>query len=270
MKLKRESFLTQYPPLNIMSKRYILDIWKKEFFHLYIHIPFCVKKCDFCYYKSFVLKNTSYVEDYFKFLKEEIKLYSKIPQVQSKQIRSIYFGGVTATILNEAQISSIMNLITKSFDISSECEICFEVRPGKELTTDKLALLKELGVNRISIGCQSTDDVVLKANGRNLSAQEFFNSYQNITNVGFKVKNIDIMSGMINQSFESWDKTLQDIIRLYPENLTIYKLEVYLNSNLYKKSKNDEISIISDNEEIQYIQRPAGDAPAPAWRLLQG
>lgn len=254
MELKRESFLTQYPPLNVMDKKNISSIWEKEFFHLYIHIPFCVRKCDFCYYKSFVLKNAPFVDEYFEILKEEIKLYSKMPQVQSKQIRSIYFGGGTPTILSETQISSIMDLITKSFDIHNECEICFEVRPGKELTKEKLILLKELGVNRISIGCQSTDDNVLKLNGRNLVNQEFLNSYHDITDVGFTVKNIDIMSGMVNQSFESWDNTIQDMIKLDPENIAIYKLEIYLNNQLYKRFRNGEISIISDDEEIRYIR----------------
>ena len=254
MKLKRESFLTQYPLLNVMDKKNISSIWDKEFFHLYIHIPFCVKKCDFCYYKSFELKNVPLVEEYLEILKEEIKLYSEMHQVQSKQIRSIYFGGGTPTILSEAQISSIMELITKSFDIHSGCEICFEVRPGKELTKEKLILLKELGVNRISIGCQSTDDNILKINGRNLVNQEFLNSYQDITDVGFTVKNIDIMSGMVNQNFESWDKTIQDVIKLKPENIAIYKLEVYLNNQLYKRFRNGEISIISDEEEIRYIR----------------
>ena len=254
MELKRESFLTQYPPLNIMDKKNISGIWEKECFHLYVHIPFCVRKCDFCYYKSFVLKNTSSVEKYTETLKEEIKLYSKMPQVQCKQVRSIYFGGGTPTILNETQISSVIDLITNSFDIHNECEICFEVRPGKELTKEKLILLKELGVNRISIGCQSTDDNVLKINGRNLMNQEFLNSYQDITDVGFKVRNVDIMSGMVNQSFESWDNTIQDMIKLNPESISIYKLEIYLNNQLYKRFRNGEISIISDDEEIRYIR----------------
>lgn len=253
MELKRESFLTQYPLLSVMDKKDISSIWEKEFFHLYVHIPFCARKCDFCYYKSFVLKNASFVEEYFENLKEEIKLYSKMPQVQSKQIRSIYFGGGTPTILSETQISSIMDLVTKSFDIHNECEICFEVRPGKELTKEKLILLKELGVNRISIGCQSTDDNVLKINGRNLVNQEFLNSYHDITDVGFTVKNVDIMSGMVNQSFESWDNTIQDMIKLDPENIAIYKLEIYLNNQLYKRFRNGEISIISDDEEIRYF-----------------
>jgi oxygen-independent coproporphyrinogen-3 oxidase len=177
-----------------------------------------------------------------------------MPQVQCKQVRSIYFGGGTPTILSETQISNVMDLITKSFDIHNECEICFEVRPGKELTKEKLILLKELGVNRISIGCQSTDDNVLKINGRNLMNQEFLNSYQDITDVGFMVRNVDIMSGMVNQSFESWDNTIQDMIKLNPENIAIYKLEIYLNNQLYKRFRNGEISIISDDEEIRYIR----------------
>ena len=87
MKLKRESFLTQYPPLNVMDKKDIIHVWEKEYFHLYVHIPFCVRKCDFCYYKSFEMKNATFVEEYFDTLKKEIKLYSNITQVQSKQVR---------------------------------------------------------------------------------------------------------------------------------------------------------------------------------------
>lgn len=254
MKLKRESFLTQYPPLNVMDKKDIIHVWEKEYFHLYVHIPFCVRKCDFCYYKSFEMKNATFVEEYFDTLKKEIKLYSNITQVQSKQVRSIYFGGGTPTILTETQISTIMDLIIKNFDIHNECEICFEVRPGKELTKEKLILLKELGVNRISIGCQSTDDSVLKANGRNLVNRDFLKSYNDINTVGFAIKNIDIMSGMVNQTFDSWNNTIRDIINLNPENISIYKLEIYLNNQLYKKFRDDEISIISDDEEIKYIR----------------
>lgn len=254
MKLTRESFLTQYPPLNVMDKKSIANIWEKELFHLYVHIPFCVQKCDFCYYKSFALKNPQLIEDYLDALKAEIKMYAKMPQVQCKQVRSIYFGGGTPTILSEPQITEIMGLIRESFDIHNECEICFEVRPGKELTKNKLKLLKELGINRISIGCQSTDDEILKINGRNLEHQDFLTTYYDIREVDFRVVNVDIMTGMVKQSFESWDGTVQTIIKLSPENIAIYKLEIYLNNQLYRRFRKGHLSIINDSEEVRYFR----------------
>lgn len=253
MELIRESFLTQYPPLNVMDKKNIANIWEKELFHLYVHIPFCVQKCDFCYYKSFTLKKPQIVEEYLDVLKAEIKMYAKMPQIQCKQVRSIYFGGGTPAILSETQIAEIMELILECFDIHNECEICFEVRPGKELTPNKLKLLKTLGINRISIGCQSTDDEILKINGRNLEYRDFLTSYHDIREVGFRVVNVDIMSGMVKQSFESWDNTIREIIRLSPENIAIYKLEIYLNNQLYRCFREGKLSIINDAEEARYF-----------------
>jgi oxygen-independent coproporphyrinogen III oxidase len=255
MELKREDFINQYPPANHMNKAEVTEIWPKECLHLYIHIPFCIRKCGFCYYRSEAAGNRGVPEEYISALKKEIQAYAAMPEIQSRRIRSLYLGGGTPTLLSEQQLNSVLSLVMKSFDFISDFEFCSEARPGQETTISKLELLKSLGLNRLSLGCQSLDEDVLKASGCNHGVKEFYTVFEQARKVGVRIINTDLLSGLVNQSMDGFIKTIDGIIALRPENVSIYKMEVYLNSFLYKKLRQGTIKLISDEDETNHIRK---------------
>ncbi len=255
IKLTREDFISQYPPLNFLDKEEVRKMWKKDEIHLYFHIPYCVHKCDFCYYKSYTIGRNEIPGEYVDSLKREIQLYSAMPEMQTKIVKSMYFGGGTPILLDEKQIESILTCIKSSFKLADEYELCFEARPGPWTSDEKLNLLKSLGLNRLSIGCQSLDNEVLKVNGRYHIDSVFYKTYERVKKAGIFSVNIDLMSGMVNQSLESFLNTVDKVAELKPENITIYKMEVYLNSILYRKLRKGEITLISDEDEAEYVRQ---------------
>ncbi|MDE5872910.1 MAG: coproporphyrinogen III oxidase family protein, partial [Lachnospiraceae bacterium] len=220
-----------------------------------VHIPYCYKKCEFCYYKSLELGDESVPDEYIQALLKEIELVSGMPQIQSKVVSSVYFGGGTPTKMTLKQIEIVLNKIHASFDMAENYELCFESRPGPETSEDKLRLLKEYGIKRLSLGVQSLDDKVLRDNGRSHNAQAFYEKFELTQKIGIPTVNVDIMSGMVNQSFESWMSTIEKLIELHPENIAVYKLELYLNNILYKKLRERKLTLISDAEEAVYVER---------------
>lgn len=252
---KREGFINQYPPLNVLNKKETNLLYQKDNIHLYVHIPFCKTKCDFCYYLSFAIANGNIPDTYVEAIISEINLYAQMPQIQSKQVQTIYFGGGTPSLLSIKQWELLMNTIYEKFDVSNCQEICVEVGPEAHISVDKLLLLKKLGITRISIGCQSTDDNVLRVNGRHCTSNQFYLTYDKVREVGFDVINVDIMSGLIGQSTQSFLETIDNIIELQPQNISIYKLEIYLNNILYRKFRDGKLIIGSDDEEIQQVRK---------------
>lgn len=254
MELRREDFINQYPPLNVMNKEAVERIWDRESIHLYIHIPFCPQKCDFCYYKTLDKMRREDIEDYIKLLKKEIEIYSSLPELQDKVVRSLYMGGGTPTILTSAQLTELIVLIKRSFNFTDDFEFCCEARPGNELSLEKLETLRKLGIRRLSIGCQSLDDAVLSVNKRCNNVDDFYKAFERARNANIPFINVDLISGMVEQSFESWMDTIDGICRLRPENIAIYKLELYYNNELYRRYRKNGIELISDAEEAHYIR----------------
>lgn len=253
IKLKREDFINQYPPLNLLNKQDVERIWEKEDFHLYVHIPYCIKKCDFCYYISYECKIHQIPEDYLDALKKEIRMYGDMEQIKGRKLRSIYIGGGTPTLMTLTQIKELLDVIWESFDVHDDVEFCCEVRPGPETKKDKIMLMKEYGLKRISIGCQSLNDNVLKLNGRNHNSKAFYKTYDMVRECDVFSINVDLMSGLLGDALESFLFSVDEMIRLRPENLTIYKMEVYLNNQLYKRALDQEIKFMSDQEEAEMV-----------------
>lgn len=255
MDLRREDFISQYPPLNYMNKGEVNDIWRREIIHLYIHIPYCVKKCGFCYYKSVASSDGSVPEEYVSALKKEIRAYALMPEIQSKNVRSLYIGGGTPTLLSEEQMGSLLSLVMQCFNFTSDFEFCSEAYPGPETTFSKINVLKSFGLQRLSLGCQSLDEEVLKANECNHDTKEFYTVFELARKAEIRTINIDLMSGLVGQSIESFMATINEIIKLKPENISIYKMEVYLNNAIYKRLRQGSITLISDEDEINYVKR---------------
>lgn len=256
MELKREAPISIYPPIIKYNTRDIDRIWDKlpdagisdEPANLYVHIPFCAQRCDFCYFSSFTAGDTV-VRKYADALKKEIEMISGIKVVRDRRFHTLYFGGGTPTYMKTEYLTGIIQALKENFLIENDCEFCVEVRPGREATEEKLQALYEHGVTRISMGAQSFDQDVLDLNGRKHKLEDFFKVYERTRQVGFSNINIDVMSGMIGDTEKSWRKTTDTVISLAPENITIYKMQVYKSSELYKKIvESGRINALIDDE----------------------
>ena len=190
---------------------------------LYVHIPYCVRKCNYCDFCSLpVGSDNSVPDEYVDRLIREIRTYKAENKVL---LSTVYIGGGTPSLLTEGQLEMIFAAISDSFDISDEAEITMEVNPGT-LTFEKAVAIKNVGVNRVSIGLQSIHENELKKLGRIHNCQEFLASYKLIRDVGIRNVNIDLMYGIPYQTSDSFASTLNEIGALAPEHISAYGLIV--------------------------------------------
>lgn len=194
---------------------------------IYVHIPFCKQKCYYCDFLSFCNKDIL-IEDYINALKKEIE-----SQKIKEEIDTIYIGGGTPSYLEGKQICEIIKTIKKK-KVLKEAEITIEVNPGT-VTEGKLKQYKKCGINRLSIGLQTSKDELLKEIGRIHNFEQFLETYNSARKVGFKNINVDLMIGLPNQKIKDIKETLQKIIELQPEHISVYSLIVEENTPIAKK-----------------------------------
>lgn len=185
---------------------------------IYVHIPFCVKKCLYCDFISFA-SHEGYFEAYKNALIEEIRAAR---QKSNSQIASIFIGGGTPTILPSSYIEEVMLELSK-FNLSESVEITIEANP-KTLSLEMLKNLKKMGINRLSIGLQAWQNLLLKTLGRSHSLEDFLRNFQDARSVGFNNISIDLMFALPNQTLEMWQETLEQVISLNPEHVSLYSL----------------------------------------------
>lgn len=213
---------------------------------LYIHIPFCRKRCKFCYFKVYTDKNASEIEVYLDALIKENELYSRRPAVQGRQLRFAYFGGGTPSYISEKQLYYLVDGLHKHISWDNAEEVTFECEPGT-LQKSKLQALKDIGVTRLSLGIEHFDDEVLEMNGRAHLSPEIYRAYSWARELGFPQINIDLISGMMGESEEKWRDTIRRALELEPDSVTIYQMELPYNT------------IISQDILKQGIQSPIAD-----------
>ena len=210
---------------------------------IYIHIPFCVKKCYYCDFVSYCNK-TELVEEYIKKLKEEIKIeLSK----QEYNIKTIYIGGGTPSSIDSKYIVEFLNAIKEKHRID-DIEVTIEVNPGT-VTKNKLLEYKIAGINRLSIGLQETNNELLKQLGRIHTYEEFLETYNLARSVGFNNINVDLMIGLPNQSILNIKESIYKIIDLNPEHISIYSLILEEGTKLYEKYQNNSLEL--PDEELE-------------------
>lgn len=202
---------------------------------LYIHIPFCFKKCDYCDFLSFSCDEKIQLA-YADALIREIEMYG--PQMQDYFVSTIFIGGGTPTWLDEDKMVEILDAIYTYFNVSSDAEITMECNPGT-VTMTKLEKYRRAGVNRLSIGLQSADDEELQILGRIHTFEKFVKTYEMARNAGFANVNVDLMSGIPYQNAEKFLHTLQKVVRLKPNHISAYSLIVEKGTPFYEKYKFD-------------------------------
>ena len=189
---------------------------------LYIHIPFCIRKCNYCDFLSFPSKEEER-EVYVESLINEIEQTGKILDKNDYKVRSIFIGGGTPSLLSGEQMERIMQAVRNTFFIIEEAEITMEANPGT-LTEANVFSYKKAGVNRLSMGLQSADDSCLHLLGRIHTWEEFLKSYELARKAGFENINIDLMSGLPGQTVSIYKRTLEKVMALQPEHISAYSL----------------------------------------------
>lgn len=223
-------------------------------FGIYIHIPFCQKKCKYCDFISFDKCDEKIKEKYVNALIKEIENYcrGRVPLLPSnnnpQKITTIYIGGGTPSILSAEQIQKILQKIKEKFILDENAEITIEINPGTVDFT-KLENYKKIGINRLSIGLQSTDDRILKLLGRVHNYDDFLKTYDNAKKIGFKNINVDLMLGLPTQDLFILEESLQNVINLNPEHISLYSLILEEGTELEKLVLNNQLEMISEDLE---------------------
>ncbi len=199
---------------------------KKKPLELYVHIPFCARKCLYCDFLSFRAL-ASVHENYIRQLLEEIHAASL--SSDGYQVTTIFIGGGTPSILEAGLIRAVVETIRLYFDIAPDAEITIEANPGT-LDPQKLDVYRGCGINRISLGLQSADNRELKALGRIHTFEEFLKSFERARQAGFWSVNVDLMSALPGQTLESWKNTLKKVAMLKPEHISAYSLIIEENT----------------------------------------
>lgn len=242
------------------NERKILELSKPESFSLYVGIPFCPSRCSYC---SFVMASIEraekLIEPYTKLLCEEIKRTAEIASKLGLRLETVYFGGGTPTTLSAEQLDTVLRTVNKSFDMSTCRE--FTVEAGRPDTIDiaKLFALKENKVDRISINPQTVNDEVLKTIGRKHTAQQFFDAFELARKCGFDNINTDLIAGLPTDTPESFKNSLDSIVRLNAECITVHTLCMKRASRLTTEGVTLDLQQARDAREmLAYTQNILG------------
>ncbi len=222
---------------------------------IYIHIPFCKKKCEYCDFKSYVGKE-NLIDRYIKWVNHELKEVGEGNKIDYENniddliiVKTIYIGGGTPSILPPKYISDILRTVKENYTIDNEnLEVTIEVNPGT-VDEEKLMEYKKCGVNRLSIGLQATQNRVLNVLGRIHTYNDFLVTYNSARKIGFDNINVDLMLGIPGQSLEDVQESVEKIIKLSPEHISTYSLIIEKGTPFYKKLEKNEINL--PGEEIE-------------------
>lgn len=218
---------------------------------LYIHIPFCVKKCDYCDFLSFPCGDEKIRDNYLRAVIRQLDYYSENSS-KFKHISSIFIGGGTPSSLSEDELekllSNVFEIVGEAGNNFEKIEYTIECNPGT-LTADKLEIMRKYGVNRISLGLQSANNDELKSLGRIHTFEDFVNSFNMARAAGFRNINVDLMSALPGQSLDSWKETLKKVTELEPEHISAYSLIIEEDTPFYELYGEDDSALPDEDTE---------------------
>ncbi|RIK73259.1 MAG: coproporphyrinogen III oxidase, partial [Planctomycetota bacterium] len=233
-------FISNYPPFSQWSSEQLAEVHAalqsspaNVPLGLYLHIPFCRKRCKFCYFKVFTDKHADQIERYLAALAREIEIVSRTPAMGGRPFRFVYFGGGTPSFLSEKQLRRLVGRLQENIQWDKAEEVTFECEPGT-LSEPKVHALRELGVTRLSLGVEHFDDAILRENGRAHESAEIYRAWPWIQAAGFPNVNIDLIAGMVGESDDCWRETVRRALELQPDSITVYQMELPFNT-VYSK-----------------------------------
>ncbi len=215
---------------------------------VYLHIPFCVDRCHYCYYRSFAHPSEDAIDRYLESLLREAALYGQLPAVTGRPVEFVYVGGGTPSLLSARQVERLWSGLSAAFACEAPREFTFECAP-QTASPDLLEALRDAGVTRISLGVQQMNDEVLRRNGRVHLTADVQRAYDAIRRVGFPVVNLDLIAGLVGETETTFTDSLERIIELSPESVTIYQLEAPRNTRLARSLRTADAPVLASWDE---------------------
>ena len=242
-------FVANYPPFSFWTGQGLADLTSvldepagDEPLGLYVHIPFCRKRCDFCYFRVYTDKNSSEIRRYLDAVLAEMTAYVERPRIAGRPLKFVYFGGGTPSYLSVEQLQYLFEGLQEQLPWTGAEEVAFECEPGT-LQLKKITALRDLGVTRLSLGIENFDPEILELNNRAHRAAEIDKAYGMAVDAGFPQINIDLIAGMVGETDENWKACIERAIELEPASITIYQMEVPYNTTIYKRMQEDGAAI---------------------------
>jgi oxygen-independent coproporphyrinogen-3 oxidase len=235
-------FVATYPPFSVWSHDAIEGDARAALqtpadpsvpLGLYLHIPFCRKRCHFCYFRVYTDKNAQEVNSYLDVLAREWELYGRLPAIAGRDLDFVYFGGGTPSFLSTQQLEQLVTRLKAVASWDRAEEIAFECEPGT-LTEHKLNVIRRIGVTRLSLGIENFDDRVLELNGRAHRSPEILQAYRTARALEFPQINIDLIAGMLGETDANWQRAVEKTLELEPDSITIYQMELPYNTTISK------------------------------------
>jgi oxygen-independent coproporphyrinogen-3 oxidase len=205
---------------------------------VYFHIPFCRKRCHFCYFRVYTDKNAEDIKGYIDSGMREMERYAQTPRIAGRKPKFVYFGGGTPSYLSVAQLKQLTDRMKALLPWDEVEEVAFEAEPGT-LTEGKLSALREIGVTRLSLGVENFDKHILEVNGRAHREDEIYRAYHFARQIGFPQINIDLIAGMVEETDENWQRNIAKLLELQPDSVTIYQMEIPYNTTIFKTMKDE-------------------------------
>jgi oxygen-independent coproporphyrinogen-3 oxidase len=237
-------FVANYPPFHFWDKgtaRHLEELLSQPAkletpLGVYFHIPFCRKRCHFCYFRVYTERSAGEIQGYLDAGMQELGRYAAAPFINGRKPKFVYFGGGTPSYLSVNQLRSLTDRMKALLPWEAVEEVTFEAEPGT-LNEAKLHAIRELGVTRLSLGVENFDSHILEINGRAHRADEIQRAYKAARAAGFPQINIDLISGMVEETDENWRENVRKLIELGPDCVTIYQMEVPYNTGIFKQMK---------------------------------
>src|SRR3954464_6459597 len=239
-------FVSNYPPFSFWKPDNVGEIFAAinrpprpgNPLGVYLHIPFCRKRCHFCYFKVYTDKDSAAIRSYIDATLKEMSLYASRPFIGGRKPNFVYFGGGTPSYLSVDQLKHLTDGMKSMLPWDQVEEVTFECEPGT-LTEHKLRAIRDLGVTRLSLGVENFDDHILEINGRAHHSKEIARAYAYARSIDFPQINIDLIAGMVEETEENWRQNVAKTIEMAPDSVTIYEMEIPYNTTIYKQMKEE-------------------------------
>ena len=258
-------FVSNYPPYSFWKQEAVpevLDVISRKPapgtpLGIYTHIPFCRKRCHFCYFRVYTDKNAAEIQRYVDAVIDELKMYADKPFIDGRKPKFVYFGGGTPSYLSTQALKHLASSMQEMLPWDEAEEVTFECEPGT-LTEHKLNVIREIGVTRLSLGVEHFQEHILKLNGRAHGSKEIDRAYGFARAAGFPQINIDLISGMMGDTDADWDFAVERTIELAPDSVTIYQMEIPYNTTIFAEMQaagNDVAPVATWAKKREWVER---------------
>jgi oxygen-independent coproporphyrinogen-3 oxidase len=273
-------FVSNYPPFQYWSTEALAQVHarfaqppeKGTPLGVYVHIPFCRKRCRFCYYKVYTERPASEINDYVDALLRELPMWAALPAFAGRHPRFVYFGGGTPSYLSSTNLTKLMTGMQAALPWDQAEEVTFECEPGT-ISEAKLRVLKDAGVTRLSLGVENFAPEVLELNGRAHQQKQIYAAYEMARTVGLPQVNIDLIAGLLGETDAGWDENIRRILELQPDSVTLYQMEVPANSIIAREMRaagEQEVPAATWTQKRAWIARAFSALEAEGYKVSSG